>query len=189
MHIIHRYMAMLAAAGLLLCACASAPKPTPEATVPQPQPLDASYDWHVLLPAPFGSGLKDVPLALHEVLQFHDEAPGASVAEDAECYASDVSPPRFIVRAAEEYLLCFKHDRLSRVQAMVRLPRSEAAQIFADACGLWMKNAGAQWSASPPPSNAVCEGADGPVLFSSRLEGEPDDSEAALSIQLDASDR
>ncbi len=41
---------------------------------PAPAPLDASYDWHVLLVAPFGSVLKDVPLTLHEVLLFRDEA-------------------------------------------------------------------------------------------------------------------
>jgi hypothetical protein len=189
MPMIRGQIAILAAAVLLLCACAAAPKPVAALPPPKPLPLDASYDWHVLLPAPFGSGLKDIPLALHEVLQFHDEAPGAPVAEEAECYASDATPPRFIVRVPEEYLLCFKHDRLSRVQATVRLPRSVAAKIFADACGLWMNNAVAEWAANLPPGNAVCDGADGPVRLSGRLEGEADAPEAALSLQLDASDR
>jgi hypothetical protein len=189
MHKIHGHAVMLAAASLLLGACAFAPKPAPAVPPPKPLPLDASYDWHVLLPAPFGSGLKDVPLALHEVLQFHDEAPGAAVADDAECYAGDLSPPRFMERVPEEYLLCFKHDRLSRVQATMRLPREAAAKIFADACGLWMKNAGAEWAESRPPGNAACEGAEAQVLFSGRLEGEPDDPEALFTIQLDTSDR
>ena len=40
-------------------------------------PVDASYDWHGLLIAPFGSVLKDIPLTLHEVLLFRDEAHGS----------------------------------------------------------------------------------------------------------------
>ena len=54
-------------------------------------PVDASYDWHVLLVAPFGSVLKDIPLTLHEVLLFRDEAHGAAAADDAECYAADAA--------------------------------------------------------------------------------------------------
>ena len=64
--------AALSVAILALAACAAAPKPV--AAPPAPPPLDASYDWHVLLVAPFGSVLKDVPLTLHEVLLFRDEA-------------------------------------------------------------------------------------------------------------------
>src|SRR3981081_818017 len=63
---------------------------------PAPPPLDASYDWHVLLVAPFGSVLKDVPLTLHEVLLFRDEAHAASAADELECYAVDGKRPRFI---------------------------------------------------------------------------------------------
>jgi hypothetical protein len=186
MHNTHMQIAVIAAACVLLGACASTPKPAAAAPPPMPLPLDASYDWHGLLPAPFGSGLKDIPLALHEVLQFHDEAPGASATDDAECYASNASPPRFVDRVPEEYLLCFKHDRLSRVQATVRVQRGEAAKVFADACGLWMKSAGAEPAVSPPQNDAACEGAEAQVRFSGRLEGEPDDPDAPLSIQLDA---
>ena len=59
--------ACLAAALLALAACA-APKPKAPEPPPAPPPLDASYDWHVLLIAPFGSLLKDIPATLHEVL-------------------------------------------------------------------------------------------------------------------------
>ena len=165
---------------LMLVACA-APIPKPTIAPPAPPPLDASYDWHVLLIAPFGSVLKDIPLAFHEVLLFRDEAHSASAADDAECYAVNGAAPRFITRTPSEYLLCFKYDRLSRIEATVRLPKNESAQVFADACGLWMKNAQA-------PIAAGCEGTDGGVAFNARLESETEDTDTQLTIQLDASD-
>src|ERR1700733_7175110 len=98
-------------AALMLAACASsAPKPA-AAPAPAPSPLDASYDWHVLLVAPFGSVLKDVPLTLHEVLLFRDESARAAPAGELECYAVDGTRPRFIARSPSPYLLCFKQDR------------------------------------------------------------------------------
>jgi hypothetical protein len=170
---------LMAGAVLMLAACAaSQPKPVapPE---PVPAPLDASYDWHVLLVAPFGSVLKDVPLTLHEVLLFRDEAQRAAPADELECYAVDGTLPRIVARAPSEYLLCFKHDRLSRVEATVRLPAAEAARIFADACGLWMKNA--------QSTSEQCAGSEGGITFAGHFENEPDES-ARLTIQLDAAD-
>ena len=175
----HACMPILASA-LMLAACA-APIPKPTIAPPAPPPLDASYDWHVLLIAPFGSVLKDIPLAFHEVLLFRDEAHSASAADDAECYAVNGAAPRFITRTPSEYLLCFKYDRLSRIEAAVRLPKNESAQVFADACGLWMKNAQA-------PIAAGCEGTDGGVAFNARLESETEDTDTQLTIQLDAPD-
>jgi hypothetical protein len=159
-------------------------------------PLDASYDWHVLLLAPFGSVLKDIPLPLHEVLLFRDAQQGAPAADDAECYAIDAAAPRFIARVPEAYLLCFKHDRLSRIEAAVRLPAAEAAQDFAEACGLWLKNAalalpaaGAAPASTAPPEGSACEGSDPDIGFSGSLETEPDGADALLSITLEASHR
>jgi hypothetical protein len=122
--------------------------PTPHATAPdrtpappsEARPLDGSYDWHVLVIAPFGSVLKQIPLSLHEVLLFHDQARGGK-ADDAECYASDAPAPRFVGRTPDEYLLCFKEDRLARIQASVRLTAAEAPEVFAAACTHWLKNA------------------------------------------------
>ena len=91
------------------CHAASTRVPAPEHT-PAPAsagPEDVSYDWHVLLIAPFGSTLKDIPLMLHEVLMFRDEAHGATELNDAECYAPDQAAPHFMGRAPDEYLLCF----------------------------------------------------------------------------------
>ena len=80
----------------------------------------------MLLIAPFGSTLKDIPLMLHEVLMFRDEARAAGPG-DAECYAPDEAVPKFAGRTPDEYLLCFKQDRLSRIQASVRFgPEAQA---------------------------------------------------------------
>ena len=169
---------LVAGAVLLLTACAaSQPKPA-AAPVPAPAPLDASYDWHVLLVVPFGSVLKDVPFTLHEVLLFRDEA-GRAAPDELECYAVDGDRPRFVARSPSPYLLCFKHERLARVEGTVRLPAGEAARIFADACGLWLKKALA--------TTEECAGSEGGITFAGHFEAEPDES-AQLTIQLDAVD-
>jgi hypothetical protein len=178
----------LPAAAVLFAAACAAPQPRVEPP-PAPPPLDASYDWHGLLVTPFGSVLKDVPLALHEVLLFRDAETATSSADEPECYAVNGTAPRFIARAPSEYLLCFKHDRLSRVEATVRLPKNEADQILADACGLWTKGAAARKVEAPKvdaPNSDGCEGADGGTTFSAHLETDAD--EADLTIQLDAAD-
>jgi hypothetical protein len=181
--------ALLAASVTTLAAChAPAQRAAPPAAAPPP----VTYDWHDLLIVPLGSVLKDIPLKLHEVLLFRDEArgegaqgaaPADSIAADAECYAADAPAPKFLGRAPQEYLLCFKQDRLSRIQASVRLPPDQAPGVFAAACAQWLKNPAA-------PAGAVCEGRDGPTHFAFRLEEEPGQAEAPardqeLSIFLD----
>jgi len=179
-------LAMMAA---LLAACASPPRvAAPQAAPPAP-PVRAGasadpYDWHVLLVAPFGSLLKDIPLALHEVLLFRDEARGAA-ADDAECYTAATAPD-FMGVTPHEYLLCFQHDRLSRIEASLHLPAARAAQTFAEGCAAWLKNAAARPAAQ---GAATCEGSDGDVHFSGRLAEEPDRSAASLSITLGIADR
>lgn len=168
---------LTAALVLALAACVTPPPKPAAPSAPAPAPLDASYDWHVLLVVPFGTVLKDVPLTLHEVFLFRDDAARAVPVDELECYAVDGNRPTFIARSPTSYLLCFKHDRLSRVEATVPLPADEAARIFADACGLWMKNAQA--------TTQECAGSEGGTAFSGHFENEPDDS-AQLTIQLDA---
>jgi hypothetical protein len=204
-------VALLAALLATLVACHT---PTPRVRVPDRAPAppnthepdDGSYDWHGLLIAPFGSVLKDIPVALHEVLLFRDEAHSTATADDAatveaECYAADAPVPRFIGRSPDEYMLCFKHDRLSRIQASVRLTTAQASDVFAAACADWLKNAAtATTSAGAPnaeaqsaaaPIGAACEGRDGAIHFSGRLEEEPGQAgmpqtETALSLTLDS---
>jgi hypothetical protein len=183
-------IAALLAASLAMTAChAPAQRPVPPAAAPPA----VAYDWQVLLVAPFGSVLKDVPLKVHEVLLFRDEAhgdgahggaPADGMGAEAECYAADAAAPNFLGRVPEEYLLCFRQDRLSRIQASVRLPLNQAPDVFAAACAQWLKNAAV-------PAGAVCEGRDGPIHFSFRLEegigqAEAPSTDQELSISLDS---
>jgi hypothetical protein len=178
----------LSAAALAAAAACHAPAtrvapPAPPADVRAPLPRDASYDWHVLLTAPFGSVLKEIPGTLHEVLLFRDEEPAAA-AEDAECYAPDSPAPRFVGRAPDEYLLCFKRDRLTRIHASVPLAGADAPAIFAAACAEWLAHAAAAANAAAPTpaqSTDACEGREGGIRFSARL-GE----ESTLSMVLES---
>src|SRR6185312_10690938 len=189
-----------------LAACSASPPiaPSPSRSPPQalpapapvPEPGDASDDWRGLLIVPFGSPLKDVPLTLHEVLLFRDQgrAAGADLPEDAECYAADAAAPRFAGQDPFEYLLCFKQDRLTRIQAAVHLPPAEAPGVLAAACARWLKAsapggapAGAVGTAVPAEGHAGddCEGRDGAVRFSGHL-GDQSEAQATLSITLDS---
>lgn len=181
-------LAVIAATVWMLAACAAAPpKAAPPPPAAAPAPLDASYDWHVLLTAPLGTGFKQTPFTLHEVLLFSDDTKSRA-ADAGECYAIDGTAPRFISRVPDDYLLCFKHDRLAHVEALVRVPQDMAAQIFADACHLWFKNAGLPApviAAATESSPAACSGQDGSTKFGAQLEIEAA-ADAPLSIKLDA---
>ena len=133
---------------------------------------------------PFGTLLKDSPLALHEVLLFQDAAQGDGDALHQDCYAPDGAPPPFVGRRPDEYLLCFSHDRLIRIDASVRLPAQSAGQLFAAACAQWQ---GTRAPAEQTPDG--CEGRDGMTRFSARLAAEPAPAASApapgaLSISL-----
>jgi hypothetical protein len=187
---------------VLLAATAGCQTPSSRVKAPEPAapmeaqvPMDPSFDWHVLVIAPFGSVLKDVPRTLHEVLLFRDRDPGAAAPEDGECYAADVPAPTFVGHIPDEYMLCFKQDRLSRIQASVRLPGSDAAAVFAAACAGWLKSAAAPGD-TPNPDAAgagaqiadACDGRDRAVHFNARLERETEtgrDPESGLTIILD----
>jgi hypothetical protein len=201
----------IAVSAALLAALAACRAPSPRVAAPAPAPPPAahelggaSYDWHGLLIAPFGSVLKNIPGALHEVLLFRDEEHGSASATDAdtvgaECYATDAPAPRFLGRTPDEYVLCFKQDRLFRIQASVRIAAAQAADVFAAACADWSKNAapattgvetpgagtpsartpGAGTPSAEAPraeaqSAGACEGRDGDTRFRGRLEGEQD---------------
>src|ERR1700685_1311071 len=72
-------------ASMAACHAPSQRAAPPDRTAPAntQEPADESYDWHALLIAPFGSVLKDIPVALHEVLLFRDDARGAAAANGA----------------------------------------------------------------------------------------------------------
>ena len=194
----------------LLATLSGCRAPTPHATAPdrapapppEARPLDGSYDWHVLVIAPFGSVLKQIPLRLHEVLLFRDQARGGK-ADDAECYASDAPAPRFVGRTPDEYLLCFKEDRLARIQASVRLTAAEAPEVFAAACTRWLKNAMQATTGAGAPGAAAsdgtaletgtqgadaCKGREGSIRFSAHLgeEGGPAETPAVKTPPTEA---
>lgn len=179
--------AALGAAALWGCA-SSAPSQTRSAAAPGPvaETPNASYDWHPLMLVPFGTLLKDVPLALTEVLMFHDADSAARPTEDKDCYRMDgASPPQFLGRRPDDYLLCFDHDRLSRIEASVRLPAADAAPVFSAACAQWQRLA--KPAAGTPGS---CEGRDGTTDFSAHLvpfdpaQSEPAPSDAGKSMAI-----
>ena len=167
--------------------CRTAPPVLDAAPAPAPPTSqdDASYDWHGLLVAPLDSALKDVPIALHEVLLFRDEAHSGAAVDDGECYGAD-APPRFLGRTPDKYLLCFKQDRLSRIEASVRLTAAQASDVFAAACAGWLKQA----AESAAAQSSACEGRDGDIWFGGRLEeatgdGEIPETGLILSITLE----
>jgi hypothetical protein len=188
-----RLLALLLAMALTACVPTSKNLPPPPAS-PAPAPLEASYDWHGLLLVPFGSVLKEIPFTLHEVLLFHDAAQAPS-SDEAECYAIEQAAPRLLARIPSEYMLCFKHDRLTRVQATVNLPQNEALQVLNDACGLWQRQGaavqtelGARSEGRPAAAGqpADCAGRDGGIAYAGRVDRDESQSDAALTVTLDA---
>lgn len=144
----------------------SAARPTVQ---PSLQPADAKYDWHGLVTAPFGSLLKDMPVALHEVLLFRDEERPAKGAEEQDCYTQSGPVPSFAGRKLDEYLLCFEHDRLSRIEAEVRLPADDAAQVFSQACAAWLRKSAPAEPADRLAPDGGCNGREGGIGFSAQV--------------------
>ena len=166
----------------MLAACASTPPKDhpPEAGRAQNDAAaDASFDWHPLVVAPFGTRLVDSPIRLHEVLLFREQSHGPAEIESKDCYAVDGTPPPFVGQAPDEYLVCFEHDRLDRIDASVRIAADAAARDFGRACALWLRNA------KPlPPADEACEGRDGDIAFSARLVVLPGERTAELLMTL-----
>jgi hypothetical protein len=143
---------------------------------------ETAYDWRGLMIMPFGTLLKDSPLALHEVLLFQDTAQEGGDVPHRDCYAPAGEPPLFVGRRPDDYLLCFSDDRLARVDASARLPGDSAGEVFAAACAQWRgtRVAGGQTLDS-------CEGRDGMTRFSAHLIAKPAPGASApayLSISL-----
>jgi hypothetical protein len=158
----------------ILAACAG--RPAAEAppvhgqavSAPVAAPLDPSYDWRGLVLMPFGTLLKESPVALHEVLLFHDEARANSAEFGKDCFTVE-GKPRLADHEVQEFLLCFAHDRLDRIEASALMKSGEGPTVLARACALWLQNAA-------PAAGAVgCEGHDGNIAFSAHLGGVPSD--------------
>jgi hypothetical protein len=140
--------------------CASSPGPPPPGAAPPAaaESRTAAYDWRALVLVPFGTLFKDMPLALTEVLTFHDSAEPRRANEDQDCYTTQgVAPPNLLGYRPDEYLLCFDHDRLSRIHASASVPAADAASLLAAACAEWQRGATAipisapAWARASPP--------------------------------------
>jgi hypothetical protein len=171
-----------------VCGCASAPHPASSAGPSGPPPAPASagpvYDWRPLIVVPFGTLLKDMPLALNEVLLFRDAAVPApsgapNISESGDCFSMDgASPPQFLARRPDSYLLCFEHDRLQHVETSVHLAATEAEPLLGALCAQWLGRA--QDTARTPDG---CAGREGAVEWRVRIARGPESS-ATLSISL-----
>jgi hypothetical protein len=134
-----RAAALTCAAGA--CGCASPPHPAPSAPAPVKAMPAVVYDWHPMLIVPFGTLLKDVPLALNEVLEFHGSEADAPT-ESRDCFSIDgAAPPELLGRRPEKFLLCFEHDRLHRIEAQLRLAPDETASVPGLLCQEWLDGA------------------------------------------------
>jgi hypothetical protein len=177
-----RAVALLVVCVLAACAgqhSSMTPAATSQAaTAPTAAPLDASYDWHGLVLMPFGTLLKSSPMALHEVLLFHDDSHASSAELGKDCYAVDGKPPRLVDHETDEFLLCFSHDRLDRIEASVSMKAGEGPGILARACLVWLKNS------APPTGGNSCEGRDGDFAFSAHLIRVSSDADGAAAATV-----
>jgi len=181
-----RLLAAATSGAAALSACVSSSPPLRSSArplAPAPAAAVVTYDWHPLILAPFGTLLKDMPVALSEILQFHDAARSGRETEDRDCYTPQGSPPQFLGRRPDDYLLCFDHDRLNRIEASVQLPSDGAAPIFAAACAEWQLHG--QPVAGTPDR---CEARDGAIDLSAHLSSAADSAQAADSHGASSAD-
>lgn len=135
---------------IVLYACSANPPPAPPSpaktagspVVPAPRALPRADDWRSLLPVPFGSTAGQIPFALKEVLLFQGsartgEGRGAET-DEQECFANDGAPFQLRGIQADDYVLCFFHDRLFRAEAVLRLPKDAAPETLPRWCDEWL---------------------------------------------------
>jgi hypothetical protein len=170
--------AAVVAAWLEGCAASAPARGSAPATPPPAAPV-VSHDFTPLVLAPFGTNFKDVPVPLTEVLVFH-QADARRTGDDADCFRPNVVVA-FLGRAPTDYLLCFDHDRLKRIDASVVLTAAEAPALFAAACADWRR--GNPAAALAPDA---CEGTEGDIAFSARCTDGPDSAAVTVSITLEA---
>jgi len=160
----------------------------------------------VLLIAPFGSVLKDIPLALHEVLLFRTTRMvmprrvmrGRRAGCRCGVLCRRCARTAFVGRTPDEYLLCFKaRSPVAHSSVRAHSDRSSGRRIrrgmrqlveeYVDG-----RRCDGRRSAERRSSKCgACEGRDGATRFRGWLEEEPDgaeepQTETVLSITLDS---
>lgn len=169
-------------AGLIAAACVHAP-PATIAPPPSAPARDASWNWHAPLIVPFGTPLRALPVAVHEVLEFH--APGAEPEAAPECYALNDGAPRWLDHEPTLHLLCFRHDRLARVETSVLLPAEQAGELLEQACRHWSAPLETATTGAAGEDGARCAGGDAAAAFVARLSAAAR-GEQAVSVRLEA---
>lgn len=167
------------ACACVACACAAAPRAAvPDSAPPISRP---AYDWQPLILAPFGTRLADME-PMHEVLLFDDRQHVPGPAEAADCHAPDGPLPQYAGRSPDEFLLCFRHDRLRRLEVTVHLEAAEAAEAFARAC------AASGAAAGGSPAAGVCEGRIPGIAWNAHLDATEESAPRLVLTVADAED-
>jgi hypothetical protein len=151
-------------------------------------PSAAVPDWREIPVAPLGTELAALYSGLHEILYFRAAEPaGADPAGEPpdpgesaiarDCYRANGPVPRVLEHASRDYVLCFTHDRLARVEVVLSLPAAEARTLGQRFCDAWMPD-----SIATARSENSCGGRSGDAAFRLRWRGSESESGAALSI-------
>ncbi len=173
---------------LALSACSAVPPAPASAPVQMPAEAalagvsDPSFEWRSLIVVPFGSERQSLQSSLREVWLFRDDADAGGKSDAEDCYSPDSAAPRLVGRVADHYFLCFRNDRLNRIQAVVTLPNEAAADQFRKFC-----DAGLVEARPTADSALACEGGGSGAAFRARLEPAAEDSVSELSIVVTAS--
>lgn len=137
--------AMFAAVLCLVAAsaCTSGPPRPPNTGTGASVPGANLADWSEIPLAPLGTELAALYSGLHEILYFQGavrtgNSPDLGEGVAADCYRSNGPVPRVLNHNGEDYVLCFSHDRLARVEAVLRLPADEARALAQRACDAWL---------------------------------------------------
>jgi hypothetical protein len=129
-------------------------------------PDAALADWREIPVAPLGTELAVLHSGLHEILYFQDTHPAVEPPAPgepgvaADCYRANGPLPRVLNRGSRDYVLCFMHDRLARVEAVLDLPAAEAQTLAQRLCDAWLPG-----SLTSTRSEESCSGQSGEAAF------------------------
>jgi len=103
----------------------------------------------------------------------------AGVPRAGDCFTPRGALPPVDGRAAQSFVLCFAHQRLSLIQAAVEIPRLSAAATLQRYCDLWLADSGAD-----ARSDASCSGHEGTLGFTARLDLDPAAEDGRFSVAV-----
>ena len=141
-------------------------------------------DWRRIPTAPLGTTLAALYSGLHEILYFQAaqqaaDSPDAGEGAAADCYRSNGPSPRVLNHGSDDYVLCFEHDRLARVEAVLRLPTDEARELTQRLCDAWLRD-----GISGTRSEDSCAARAGDAAFRLRWAAVDGDTGTALTITV-----